>query len=231
MFTTTSPAEPQFAMAGLFLGKLAAADFDQLAVALEPDAKLSALLPRGLREWEGREAVCGAFATLFGGMDEYVVLDATVGLIGTRLQLSWRLHVRGGRWDRRTSSWSRRVTRMPVRPAASSASAWCARASARSTPMPDTVDVRAWGDWDQDTRNDPYPLFDQMRSQCPVQPVRLADGHDAWLVVGYDAARQALKALLALKDARLSKDMVSAMDADPEVVPQQLKHPTKEHVS
>jgi hypothetical protein len=97
MFTTTSPAEPQFASAGLFLEKLAAEDFDQLAVALEPDAKLRALLPRGLREWEGREAVCGAFTTLFGGMDEYAVLDATVGLIGTRLQLSWRLHVRGGR--------------------------------------------------------------------------------------------------------------------------------------
>ena len=30
-------------------------------------------------------------------MDEYEVLDATVGLVGTRLQLSWRLHVRGGR--------------------------------------------------------------------------------------------------------------------------------------
>ena len=96
MFTTQSP-EPQFAIAGLFLEKLAAEDFAQLALALEADAKLSALLPRGLREWEGREAVCDAFTTLFGGMDEYAVLDATVGLIGTRLQLSWRLHVRGGR--------------------------------------------------------------------------------------------------------------------------------------
>lgn len=97
MPTTAPHTEPQFAAAGLFLEKLAAGDFDQLAVALETDAVLRALLPRRYREWEGRQAVCDAFAELFGGMDEYAVLDATVGLIGTRLQLSFRLHVRGGR--------------------------------------------------------------------------------------------------------------------------------------
>ncbi len=70
----------------------------------------------------------------------------------------------------------------------------------------------AWGDWDAPTRNDPYPLFASMRSQCPVHQVQLADGHEAWLVLGHDAARQ------ALKDARLSKDMVAALDADPDVV-------------
>jgi hypothetical protein len=97
MPTTAPPTEPQFAAAGLFLERLATGDFSQLAVALEPDATLRALLPRRFREWEGREAVCDAFTELFGGMDEYGVLDATVGLVGHRLQLSWRLHVRGGR--------------------------------------------------------------------------------------------------------------------------------------
>jgi hypothetical protein len=97
MTTTTSPTAPQFAMAGLFLEKLATGDFDQLAAALEPDARLSALLPRGPREWEGREAFCDAFTGFFGGMDEYEVLDATIGQVGARLQLRWRLHVRGGR--------------------------------------------------------------------------------------------------------------------------------------
>jgi hypothetical protein len=97
MPTTAPPTEPQFAAAGLFLEKLAAGDFGQLAVALEPDATLRALLPRRFREWEGREAVCEAFDTLLGGTDEYEILDATVGLVATRLQLSWRLHVRGGR--------------------------------------------------------------------------------------------------------------------------------------
>jgi cytochrome P450 len=78
--------------------------------------------------------------------------------------------------------------------------------------MPEhTVAASAWGAWDRATRNDPYPLFAEMRSKCPVQQVRLADGHDAWLVIGYDAARQ------ALKDPRLSKDMIAALDDDPEV--------------
>ncbi len=97
MTTTTSPSDPRFATAGLFLEKLASGEFDQLAEALEPDATLRALLPRGFCEWEGRHAVCDAFDGFFGGMDEYEVLDATVGMVGPRLQLGWRLHVRGGR--------------------------------------------------------------------------------------------------------------------------------------
>ena len=70
----------------------------------------------------------------------------------------------------------------------------------------------AWGDWDLPTRNDPYPLFAATRDVCPVQHVTLADGHDAYLVLGYDAARQ------ALKDSRLSKDMLAALDQDPDVM-------------
>jgi cytochrome P450 len=69
-----------------------------------------------------------------------------------------------------------------------------------------------WGAWDEATRNDPYPLFEATRAECPVQRVRLADGHDAWLVLGHGAAHQ------ALNDPRLSKDMVAALDEDPDVV-------------
>ncbi len=97
MTTTTAPTGPQFATAGLFIDRLTAGDFDRLVVALEHDVTLSALLPRGFREWEGRDAVCGAFTTWFGGFDEYEMLDASVGQVGARLQLRWRLHVRGGR--------------------------------------------------------------------------------------------------------------------------------------
>jgi cytochrome P450 len=79
--------------------------------------------------------------------------------------------------------------------------------------------VRIWGGWDAGTRDDPYPLFEDLRSQGPVHRVRLADGHDAWLVVGHEAARQ------ALKDARLSKDMLAALDADPEIVDEGLPGP------
>ncbi len=72
--------------------------------------------------------------------------------------------------------------------------------------------IITWGNWDETTQNDPYPFFDSTRAECPVRPVRLADGHDAWLVLGHKAAHQ------ALNDARLSKDIVGALDEDPEVV-------------
>jgi cytochrome P450 len=45
-----------------------------------------------------------------------------------------------------------------------------------------------------------------------VHQVHLADGHEAWLVVGHDAARQ------ALRDPRFSKDFLAALDEDPDVV-------------
>ena len=76
-----------------------------------------------------------------------------------------------------------------------------------------------WGAWDADVQDDPYPRFAAMREACPVHRVRLGDGHDAWLVIGHAAARQ------ALKDGRLSKDMLAAMDADPTVVDEGLPGP------
>ena len=63
------------------------------------------------------------------------------------------------------------------------------------------------------------PSSHRCATQCPVHHVRLGDGHDAWIVVGHDAARQ------ALKDPRLSKDMIAAMDADPDVVDEGLPGP------
>jgi cytochrome P450 len=69
-----------------------------------------------------------------------------------------------------------------------------------------------WGDWSLSVRNDPYPLFESMRAACPVQQVRLADGHEAWLVLGHAAARQ------ALKDERISKNMLSVLGQGADVV-------------
>ena len=83
--------------------------------------------------------------------------------------------------------------------------------------MPDTS--VAWGGWEPSVRDDPFPLFADVQAQCPVHRVRLADGHEAWLVVGHDAARQ------SLSDARVSKDMVAALDGDRDVVAEGLPGP------
>jgi cytochrome P450 len=52
-----------------------------------------------------------------------------------------------------------------------------------------------------------------------VQKVRLADGHAAWVVLGYDVARQ------ALNDPRISKDMLAALEENGDVVAEGLPGP------
>ena len=49
--------------------------------------------------------------------------------------------------------------------------------------------------------------------------VRLADGHPAWVVLGYDTARQ------ALNDPRISKDMLAALEGNGDVVAEGLPGP------
>ena len=83
--------------------------------------------------------------------------------------------------------------------------------------MPDTL--ATWGGWEPAIRDDPFGHFAEARNQCPVQLVRLADGHPAWVVLGYDGARQ------ALSDPRMSKDMLAALEDNGDVVAEGLPGP------
>jgi len=78
------------------LDALSGRDFERLAGLFEPDAVLTALLPDGFHEWTGAERVTAAFVRWFGRVDEFELVDATVGMHGPRLQLGWRARVRGG---------------------------------------------------------------------------------------------------------------------------------------
>jgi cytochrome P450 len=77
----------------------------------------------------------------------------------------------------------------------------------------------SWGDSGHYDRDNPFPLFAQVRSAAPVHKVRLADGHPAYLVVGHEQAKA------ALNDPRLSKDMHAALARSGEVVAQGLPGP------
>lgn len=88
---------PQFALAGAFLDGLAAQNFTQLGGALAAGARLRALLPPGPREWTGAEDIAGAFAHWFGDTEGFEPVDATVGEVGGRLHLRWRLRLRAQR--------------------------------------------------------------------------------------------------------------------------------------
>jgi cytochrome P450 len=84
---------------------------------------------------------------------------------------------------------------------------------------PDPEPAPVWGGWDAAVRDDPFPLFASMRSACPVHRVRLADGHEAYVVLDHETARR------ALGDPRLSKDMLAGLAADPDVVAEGLPGP------
>ena len=83
--------------------------------------------------------------------------------------------------------------------------------------MTDTLTT--WGGWAPAIRDDPFGHFAEARTRCPVQRVRLADGHLAWVVLGYDAARH------ALNDPRISKDMLAALEDNGDVVAEGLPGP------
>jgi cytochrome P450 len=76
--------------------------------------------------------------------------------------------------------------------------------------------LKSWGTFDRDN---PFQLFAEVRERGPVHHVTLADGHEAWLVVGEDEAR------LALKDVRISKDMRAALAMEGGVVAEGLPGP------
>jgi hypothetical protein len=82
---------PPLSVGGLFIEALARRDFARLAGCLEPGVRLRALLPRGPVELTGCEEVAEWFRSLFGGPEELELADATVGEVGPRLYMRWRV--------------------------------------------------------------------------------------------------------------------------------------------
>ena len=116
---SAASAVPQFALAGSFLEGLAAQDFAGLGAALGAAARLRALLPSGLREWAGAEAIADRFARWFGDTEDFELVEATVGEVGGRLHLHWRLRLRAERLGAAGSPSSSRPTPTPTTAAAS----------------------------------------------------------------------------------------------------------------
>ncbi len=94
--TTQSAPNPRFAVAGEVVEAIAARNFPGLAAALDAEATMAALLPRGFVEWNGVDEIVGVFTTWFGDVDRFEVADAEVGHVGDLLQIRWRVRVEGG---------------------------------------------------------------------------------------------------------------------------------------
>jgi len=75
-----------------------------------------------------------------------------------------------------------------------------------------TTEIPALDRWGEFDRDNPFPLFAHVQAAGPVHAIRLADGHRAFLVVGYEEAR------VALHHPDLSKDMHRALEQEGAVV-------------
>jgi hypothetical protein len=84
----------RWSVGGVFLEALANRDYPRMATTLGPAVRFRAMLPPGAMDWSGPEEVTGAFSSWFGSAEEFELVDATVGEVGGRLHLSWRLRVR-----------------------------------------------------------------------------------------------------------------------------------------
>jgi hypothetical protein len=72
---------------------LAAGDFERLQGLLAVDVRLRALVPRGLVELTGADAVAAQFRRWFGDASAIVPLDCQLGLVGDRSVIGYRLEV------------------------------------------------------------------------------------------------------------------------------------------
>ncbi|MCP2329926.1 cytochrome P450 family protein [Actinoalloteichus caeruleus] len=83
--------------------------------------------------------------------------------------------------------------------------AGCPSAAARRAPdQPPTGDEDGPDLFQDEWFRDPHPTYARLRAECPVRQVRSPGGHEAWIVLGYAEARE------ALADGRISKDVRAA---------------------
>jgi len=64
-----------------------------LTSCLRPDVRFRALVPPGPIDLTGAAETVSRFEQWFGGEDDFEILDASVGQVGTRLYLRWRVRM------------------------------------------------------------------------------------------------------------------------------------------
>ena len=76
-----------------FVKLLAARDFDRLAGTLAEDAQGRLLLPYGLEEPDGRDAIVGHFKRWFGSASRFELTSSSEEVIGPRHRITWQFKV------------------------------------------------------------------------------------------------------------------------------------------
>jgi len=86
-------ATSERAPARRFLELLAARDFERLAASLASDAHARFLLPHGLEEYDGRDAMVARIRSWFGSASVFDLTSSTEDKVGMRDRISWRFSV------------------------------------------------------------------------------------------------------------------------------------------
>jgi|SRR5947209_19360405 len=89
--TEAVPSGPRWAVGGRFVDALGQRDFDGMARCLDRSVQFRGLLPSGPFDVVGPEAAMVRFRQWFGGPDLCEMIDATVGEVGSKLYLRWRV--------------------------------------------------------------------------------------------------------------------------------------------
>lgn len=76
-----------------FLKLLAARDFERLAATLASDSHARFLLPHGLEEYTGGDAIVGRIKSWFGSASVFDLVTSSEEAVGLRQRLSWRFSV------------------------------------------------------------------------------------------------------------------------------------------
>src|SRR5438128_2477083 len=76
-----------------FLELLAARDFARLVASLANDAHARFLLPHGLEEYDGRDAIVARIRSWFGSASVFDLAASTEDEVGMRHRISWRFNV------------------------------------------------------------------------------------------------------------------------------------------
>jgi hypothetical protein len=92
-FEVETKSTTSWSVGGLLLEALAARDFARMSDCFEPAATMRALLPSGPAVFQGATEIAQNFRSWFGDAEGFEVLDGTVGDVGNRLHVAWRLRV------------------------------------------------------------------------------------------------------------------------------------------
>jgi hypothetical protein len=80
--------------AALFLDAFTRRDFAAVSASLDPDVCFRALVPPGPFTTVGAAGAASHLQRWFGGEDSFDVIDATIGQLGSRIYLRWRVRMR-----------------------------------------------------------------------------------------------------------------------------------------